>query len=282
MIFASDLDQTLIYSKSFLLPHHQKPSLAWDRLESFNDHDIPIAIEYLDDAPLSYISLRAYRILKALCERSVFIPVTTRTPRQFQRIQFPLSKPLKYAIVNNGGTILVGGKSDQKWEAMIAQKLADSALDTDIVARHFRESIPQDSVKKLVKEANLFVYCIVNLPIAPSLEHRLNQFQKWLQKNAWDLYINGKKIYMIPDAVSKLNAIKYLLERLNTKKIVAAGDSLLDYEFLNYADIGLIPMHAKISDRCAQTKSIIKINCSGIAASYEILKKVALLLKQQI
>ena len=90
MIFASDLDQTLIYSRKSFRAH-------------IEDNSIQL-IETLDGKEISFITYKTITLLIKLQLHSYFIPVTTRTIEQFQRItlfqnEIILNMPLQVTAV---------------------------------------------------------------------------------------------------------------------------------------------------------------------------------------
>ena len=89
---ACDLDRTLIYSKNAL----------W--LEGA-DKDAPalVVAELYGGAPLSYMTRAAEALLISLAAAAAFVPVTTRTQAQYERVQLPGPVP-EYAITSNGGS----------------------------------------------------------------------------------------------------------------------------------------------------------------------------------
>ena len=71
MIFFSDLDRTLIYSKNFI-----------------KDRDKLHCIEVLDGKEISYISKDTIKLLKKVLQDKKFIPTTTRSIELFTRLKF--------------------------------------------------------------------------------------------------------------------------------------------------------------------------------------------------
>ena len=100
VLVASDLDRTLIYSSAALaltMPDARAPRL--------------LCVEVHESRPLSYLTETAAGLLTELGDAAVFVPTTTRTRKQYQRINLPGPVP-KYAICANGGHILVDGVHD--------------------------------------------------------------------------------------------------------------------------------------------------------------------------
>jgi len=92
MIFATDLDRTLIFSEAFL----EESKVSYQSIEIYKEK------------PISYISDQAIELLKELSKRVNIIPVTTRNYEQYHRIElfYEVFTPETY-IINNGGSIYV-------------------------------------------------------------------------------------------------------------------------------------------------------------------------------
>ncbi|MYU48098.1 HAD family hydrolase, partial [Streptomyces sp. SID7803] len=92
-LVASDLDRTLIYSAAALqltMEDAQAPRL--------------LCVEVYKHKPLSYVTETAAGLLTDLtgAASTVFVPTTTRTRKQYQRIRLP-GGPAEFAICANGG-----------------------------------------------------------------------------------------------------------------------------------------------------------------------------------
>lgn len=112
VLVASDLDRTLIYSSAALaltMPDARAPRL--------------LSVEVHESKPLSYMTETAAGLLAELGDVADFVPTTTRTRKQYQRIQLPGPAP-KYAICANGGHLLVDGVTDPEWHAAVTERLA--------------------------------------------------------------------------------------------------------------------------------------------------------------
>ena len=89
-----DMDNTLIYSYK---------------------HDIgreKINVELYNGREISYITKRTFELLNEIKKRFLIVPTTTRTKQQYERIFLGIGL-IKYALVCNGGVLLVDGKPDE-------------------------------------------------------------------------------------------------------------------------------------------------------------------------
>lgn len=258
MIFASDLDRTLIYSKKFV-----------------SDREGIRLIEKKDNEEISFMTEKAIEELKALSEDMLFIPVTTRTIEQYKRIDILEYISPKYAIVSNGGNILVNGEVDEEWNRSIHEKIKKECLPLEDLLLKFNEIVSKDWLLRRRMADELFTYCIVDQEKIPM--EKLNSFIEWLELRNWKVSLQGRKLYFVPYCVCKWKALEHIKERENIDFIISAGDSLLDIPMLKSADIGIAPPHGeiyKIYKETEETKNIIFTEKEGIAAAEEILEKI--------
>src|SRR5690348_3965768 len=99
MIYASDLDQTLVYSRRALRIPEDTPGL--------------VPAEWINGKLSAFMSAYALERLQSLPQDIVFMPVTTRTVEQYRRIHIFQNECIpKYAVTSNGGNIIVDGQVD--------------------------------------------------------------------------------------------------------------------------------------------------------------------------
>ena len=111
MIFASDLDRTLIYSKRFI------GDMCKDDL---------VAVETNNNKVTSFMTRESLDLLKEIASNVMLVPITTRTKDQYLRINiFEEEISNKYAVTTNGGSIFIDRKLDTDWDTMIKEKLKD-------------------------------------------------------------------------------------------------------------------------------------------------------------
>lgn len=259
MIFASDLDQTLIFSKR--------------RLEHLPEEE-RVVIEYKDGEPLSYMSRRSQELLKQVSTKCTFIPITTRIMDQYKRIDLGVFKErVPYAIISNGGRVLIDGVDDPFWRDHISTGLKEECLTLKDVHKYFIERYSGDWVKSIRIAEELFIYCIVDPERTPLLD--LNEFKHWLNSNNWDLSIQGRKIYFIPRVLQKSKALKYLGNKIGKKLFAGAGDSFLDLSFLKIVKYPIIPRHGELINKYSHLLGNINITKDdGIYASDELLTEI--------
>ncbi|RKD25273.1 Hydroxymethylpyrimidine pyrophosphatase [Caminicella sporogenes DSM 14501] len=262
MIFASDLDRTLIYSEKFIV--------------GFAEKSIKIRpVEYKEGKIISYMSEKVISKLKSISENVLFIPVTTRTIEQYERIDVfkNLIKP-QYAIVTNGGNILKDGRLDVNWNKKIKNKIKHECLSIDEVINKFKEIASDRWILKSRKADDLFLYYIIDREKMAMNE--LNDFVKWLRNKNWRSVLHGRKLYFIPNCVNKRESLSYISEKEGREIIIAAGDSILDLDMAEIADYFISPRHGELYNTYREKvkHEFIFTENIGFVASHEIVEKV--------
>lgn len=255
MIFATDLDRTLIYSNKFL-----------------DEATMPYkSIEIYKEKPISYISLEALKLLKVVHQKTKIIPVTTRNYEQYHRIEvFKDELTPDVYIINNGGTIYVQGTEDAYWKLHIDSHIEALKKGYNEVLDYFLESY-KGPIERYKKSDDL-IWLILGDKNQIDWE-TVKAFEAHYARWGWKIDVNGRKIYLYPEFINKWDAVDYVRNTYFTgENIIAAGDSLFDYDMVHGAKWGIIPKGSWIEDKC---KPSIRVTSNeGLMASEEILKTV--------
>ena len=245
MIFASDLDRTLMYSKRAIeeLGEPKKSNLK--------------PVEQKDGNWVGYMTEGSYSSLKELSLHSLFVPVTTRTTMQFNRfVIFAKEIPIKYAITSNGATILHKGVPMEEWSNHIYRQLSTQSVPQDeLLSILQREGFFFDGEKKQAE--NLFFYYILNCLPAASEKELLHDLA---ERYGWRISLQGRKLYFIPKAISKGSALEYICNREGMKAIAGAGDSILDWDFLENCQHRFIPNHGELAKELATVSMLSRVS----------------------
>lgn len=210
-----DLDNTLIYS--------YKHDIGNDRIN----------VETYQDREVSFLTGTTYENLKKLKEKLLIVPTSTRSIEQYRRIDLGIGS-LPYALVCNGGVLLVNGEKESAWYQVSLQLIRESlpALDR---ARHFLE---RDSRRKFelrfIEDLFLFTKC-------REPENVVMELQETLDTDTADVFHNKEKVYVVPRKLSKGTAVERFRKYLPADRVIAAGDSRFDISMLRAADIGIAP-----------------------------------------
>ncbi|GHH39591.1 hypothetical protein FHS35_006682 [Streptomyces umbrinus] len=259
VLVASDLDRTLIYSSAALaltMPDARAPRL--------------LSVEVHESKPLSYMTETAAGLLAELGDVADFVPTTTRTRKQYQRIQLPGPAP-KYAICANGGHLLVDGVTDPEWHASVTERLARECAPLDEVREHMEATADPAWVRKHRLAEDLFVYLVVERELLP--EDWVKELAVWAENRGWTVSLQGRKIYAVPKPLTKSAAMREVARRTGATLTLAAGDSLLDADLLLAADRGWRPGHGELADAGWTAPGITALPERGVAAGERILRE---------
>lgn len=256
MIFASDLDRTLIYSNRALI-ELGKPK-----------DTILKPVEKKEGKWVSFMTEASYTSLREICRKSLFVPVTTRTTEQFERITiFQRELPLPYAITANGAVILRNGERVEEWSEWVAGKLKqESAGMAEMLL--FLNNEKFTFTGKIKKAENFFFYLLLERPLTVLQKNGLTAA---VASYGWRISLQGRKLYFLPKAINKGVALDFICNHEGVKAVAGSGDSILDWDFLSRCRYRFVPHHGqlaqenKMDDFCI-TKS------KGILAGEEIVK----------
>lgn len=268
MIYASDLDQTLIYS------------LRSGKISVIDDRMTPA--EMKDEQIMSYISNRTLQSLEELSSKALFVPVTTRTIAQYKRIHiFQRQLQPKYAVTSNGGNILIHGVPDVVWNEAIHRRVEAESAPADDVKRLFeRIATPEWVVGGSLCDGLFYSYRIhrEHMP-----QKDVEELTHTLRDLGWSTSIQGRKIYFVPVGVNKRDAIIHLKQMLGLTTIIASGDSLLDQCLLDAADYAIAARHGELYKQQEMQPSGIYsfTEASGIYAADEIVDFVRDIMHRQ-
>ncbi|MEK5038408.1 HAD family hydrolase [Sporosarcina sp. FSL K6-3457] len=256
ILFTSDLDRTLIYSESMM--------------KKYPINDTVMAIEYKEDEIISFMSQQSMELLKQFHEKNLFVPVTTRAIYQYERIvAFQQWIQPKYAIMSNGGTILIDGKPDAEWSQLIREKITTTSLPKEDMLQLFAEIRNENWVGKEYYIDELFYMFPVNRQCIPYQE--LKGFEKRILKIGWRMFLHGRKLYVLPIQLNKAFAVTHLKNYVDYDMHIAAGDSLMDYEMLIQAAIGYSPPHGEIFEKQGLDPKVTWLKEHGAASAEELL-----------
>lgn len=233
MIFASDLDRTLI---------HPYRTLPEPRRE-----EAPVA-EIYEGRPITVCSTATLALLDELAARDAFVAVTTRSLRQLRRVEPIWERASRsWAICANGATLLHHGEVDREWKAHVDELCGGSASVHEArAALHaaFGECDPDGWLLRVRDCDGRFLYAICELPKLP--DGLAAAASGAMAPLGWEAVLHGRKLYLLPAGLTKLRCVEHLAERAGAAGVLAAGDSLLDAELLAAADVAWCPRDAEL------------------------------------
>ena len=213
MLFASDLDNTLI--------HSYKKSGKGD-----------ICVEWKDGKALSFMTNEVYHLLKKVVTKCDFVPVTTRSLEQYKRIDLGIVP--QYAIVAHGAILLVDGQIDEEW-TQETHKLIGTKLPT----------IEENSLLTDIRYVDdFFIFGKSENP-----NEAVSYLKSVLCDEKFMICAVHNKVYVIPKALRKSVAVKRLSERLHQNFVICSGDSELDVSMLEIANIAIHPQTLQLQNQ---------------------------------
>ena len=214
MLFASDLDNTLIHSHLKVKPGD-------------------ICVEIKDGKELSFMSPKAHELLRVIRTRCRFVPVTTRSLEQYRRLSFPGDTPLEYALVSHGALLLVNGQVDEPWARESQERLKDCLPLLELYRKHLAGLFPDCRTSD-----GFFIFAKSENSKNAALE-----LKAMVNPRLFSVCGVYNKVYIFPRRLSKGGAVKRLLLRLGEPEgpLVCAGDSRLDLSMLRIADKAIVP-----------------------------------------
>lgn len=214
ILFASDMDNTIIFSEKHKIN---------------ND----ICVEYLNEKEQSFITCRTKEVLEKINKNMIFIPVTTRSVEQYKRINFSKNCVPKYAVTTNGAILLEDGKINQEW----LNKSKEIVKPWIYKIEKMFSDVSNSTINKRCKIVDdMYLYAAYD-----NVEDATKDYNNFCNKTELDVCISGRKVYFFPKDINKGIAITRLCEMFDVKKIISAGDSIIDIPMILQSDIGIIP-----------------------------------------
>lgn len=218
IVFACDLDNTLFHTYR-------------DRRQG------DTVVETLHGRPQTYMSRTVLAILPLLIREVVFVPVTSRSVAQYERIVWPSGCAPKTAILSNGGTLLVDGKKSRRWEQQMKREIAPYVADI-LRAVHHLSLAREVTSCRLVDDA----FAAAAYVDRDAARRALAEFAA---EPALMWFRSGRKVFGMPPAAAKEAGLaRFLEETAPNAFLICAGDSSLDAGMLELADLALRPMDA--------------------------------------
>jgi hypothetical protein len=254
VLVATDLDRTMIYSK---------------RARSLGvDDDRAVCVELHDGKPASYMGAAAARRLATLAGSAVVVPVTTRVVEQYRRVLLP-GPPARFAITANGGVLLVDGCVDGDWSRHVQHHLMGT-FPLERVWDQVGHVCRPEFTQKLRNASDLFCYAVVRPSRLPA--GFVEDVSGWAAERGWRTSLQGRKLYWVPERLTKSAAVAEVAGRTECETVLAAGDSLLDVDLLLHADRGIHPRHGELYEQGWSAPTVSTTKASGILAGDEIVE----------
>ena len=216
----TDLDNTLIYS--------YKREIGYGK----------VAVEAYQGRIISYMTGYSHEMMMRIWEKIVVVPVTTRSLSQYNRItfsgipevddaRFEYALRPQFALVSNGGNLLIDGEPDERWRQesleLILPSLEQLAEAERILAKD------SDRCFEIRRVDDFFIFTKSERP-----EKTCRYLSSMLDAQLVFVRQNGNKVYVIPRLLEKGTAVRRFLTRFESYigSVFCAGDSDFDVSFL--------------------------------------------------
>lgn len=230
MIFCSDLDNTLIYSYKHEIGEKKQ------------------CVEVYQGREISFMTEKSYALLHAIREKVLFVPVTTRTVEQYERIH--LGFAAEYALTCNGGILLVQGEEEEAWYQKSLELISGARAELEKAYRYLEADKDRNFEVRDIR--GLFLFTKSEKPLGT-----IERMRAVLDPALVDVFCNGVKVYVLPKELNKGKAVRRFRERVGVELIVAAGDSSFDVPMLEAADRALAP--AELAAEYFMKESVISV-----------------------
>ena len=255
-VFTTDLDRTFIFSERTV-----------NRLA-----EELVCIEQWEGRDQSFVSKALLDYVMNLEEDTLIIPVTTRALHQYERITlFSDSYKPSFAIAANGGVVLKNGMRDLEWDGILKGQLQESAPFTEM-ERMFEQQWHHAMFRRITEADGLFYVLMIEKEQADW--GWLEELQQEMRKVGWNSYVNGRKFYVLPDALTKERAVEYVLQDIPYNRHYAAGDSIMDLGMLEMADVAFTPMHGELYKQRGDTLKATIVYEEGVRFTEMILGEI--------
>ena len=256
MIFATDLDKTIIWSQDYA--NHSSEKV--------------ICVEKLAGKNQTFMTSSAYKLFNEIKNSNEInlVPVTARSTNQYNRIE--VTKDCKYAIISNGGHILINGEFYLPWEEHIQEIINNYKLEYEKALDILMDYSDLFQGEPLFLD-EMFIQCKV-YSNEKANQWLLRDLNKRLCNSKWSIDIQGVRLYLMPKDITKENALKYFTDNiLQNQKLICAADGKLDYGFLKLGDIAIIPDNSNILKYLDNNFNYLQVP-EGINGTKHLLNKV--------
>ncbi len=118
--------------------------------------------------------------------------------------------------------------------------------------------------------SDLFVYSVVDRDGVPA--GWLDDLAAWCDERGWGLSLQGRKVYCVPRPLTKSAAAREVQRRTGAGTLVAAGDSLLDGELLEVADLAVRPAQGELASAAWTTPGLHVTGAPGVLGGEELVR----------
>lgn len=217
-------------------------------------------VAYLQDGSAhSFMTAKQQTLWRFLTSQLRLIPTTARDWAAYRRVRLPF---VHGGILNHGGLILdPAGAPDPVWQARMERTLGDGRAGLqELLAQvqYFTATQGLAVRARIIEDTGLPLYLLAKHQEtqAEDLERLQREWvEPWLadQGGAYRLHRNGNNLAVLPRALGKEQAVRYLIQRLREEHgeilTLGLGDSHSDGAFMAQCDYQLTPQNSQLFAR---------------------------------
>lgn len=212
MIFAADLDRTLIFSQARLA----------------NPGPEVVAVEHRLGEPFGFMTPPARQALTRLARRTAFFVNTLRGLEQARRVSFVADGSCRYLALQNGLYLYRDGVEDREWSDHVKRTVSDLPLDLAGGAAMVLAQLP--GIQRLSKQYEYLAVFFVEEAAYDDGAH--DGLAAELERLGWALYRQRKKLYLWPRAIDKGAVLRRVRAWEDGAPATGFGDSAFDLPML--------------------------------------------------
>lgn len=212
---------------------------------------------YLHDGSAhSFMTAKQRALWKLLKTNMTVIPTTARDWAAYRRVELPFRS---WGILDHGGIIVdSAGVPDEAWRERMREAMRDACnglgqvLETATV---FAEAQKLAVRVRIIEDFGLPFYLVAKYQDGREVDLDLLQREAvapWVeaQTGTFRLHRNGNNLAVLPQALGKEHAVRYLIGQLRSKYgdilSFGMGDSLIDGAFMAECDYLLTPQGSQL------------------------------------
>ena len=220
ILFACDLDNTLIYSAKRLLPEEEY-----------------ICVDTYEGAEISFMSEKTARLLQNLPAEILLVPLTARSAAQYKRIKWPKGFSPPLALTTGGMILLENGEESAAWTTKSRQLTAPYREELTRMYRLAAEEAAF-SACRLTDDMYLFLR-------AEDADTAAEFAARYAKTTRLTVCRTGRKIYITAPNAHKGAALSRLQQKLKPQYTFCAGDSAADFPMAKFACRAFFPSYAR-------------------------------------
>jgi hypothetical protein len=165
--------------------------------------------------------------------------------------------------------MIVDGRPDPDWDAAVSAVLGRVAPLAEIWD-HIAHVCRAEWTVKMRNAEGLFCYAVLHRKRVPA--GFIAETAAWADTRGWQVSLQGRKLYFVPQALTKSAAVAEIARRTDAGPVLAAGDSLLDADLLEAADRGIVARHGELVASGWTAPHVSVTSEIGVRAGEEIVR----------